>query len=108
MPDESGQINALAKSLTSRTITRLVDSLQGEELEVFIPQLTTVSKQLNLTPLLRASGINLAFDATKADLTRASDKTRRTFLKAVTQDAYLSTSFTALNAVSGATSSLRK
>lgn len=101
MPDKSSKINAIAKSLNTNTIQNLLSTLQGEELEVFIPQLATVSRNLNLTTLIRARGINLIFDEIRAEMNRAFDKTHHAYLEQISQNAYFTTSFTALNAISG-------
>lgn len=101
MPEKSTKINAIAKSLNANTLTTLISSLQGEELEVFIPQLATVSRNLNLTPLVRSRGINLIFNANRAEMNTAFDQSRHAYLEQISQNAYFTTSFTALNAISG-------
>ena len=105
IPDDIGKIENVINNLHKNTLPNLIESLPKEEIEIFIPQLTAISKNLNLTSLLRNTGIKLAFDK-KANFTKAADKSNRLYLKKVNQNAYFSTSFVALNSVAGVTSSL--
>lgn len=89
-------------------LQHVIESLVKDEVEVFIPQLTAISKNLNLTALLHHNGIKLVFDQKKANFTKAAEKTNRLYLKKVNQNAYFSTSFVALNSVAGLSSSLGK
>lgn len=108
IPDEVEKIENVINKLHKNTLPNLIESLPKEEIEIFIPQLTAISKNLNLTSLLRHNGIKLAFDMKKANFTKAADKSNRLYLKKVNQNAYFSTSFVALNSVAGVTSSLGK
>lgn len=102
MPDEPDKVDVVVKKLSNFTIPFLVQSLQKQEVEVFLPQMTIVNKNLNLTSVLIRSGIRRVFDPKKANL-RASltEGTKGIHLAKLEQNAFFSTSFVALNSVSG-------
>jgi len=108
MPENSQQIDDYMKAMTNGGLVQLLNGLQVEDLELFIPQMTTVHKNKDLNHIVRSLGIKLALDVDQADFTRAADKTRRIVLLGMTEDSYLTSSFTSFNAVSGASSHLGK
>lgn len=109
MPDEVRELDGLVNKLMNYNLPNLIESMPKSEMEVFIPQLTAVSKNLNISDILVKSGIRQAFEPKKANLTKASDSANATdsfiYVKNVTQNAYFSTSFVALNSVSGTSTS---
>lgn len=70
-------------------VPRLVAQLPPTEMEVLLPQLAAVSRAKDLRPALRALGVHTALDSSL-----------RQYVGSLTQDAFVSTSFVAINSVS--------
>ncbi|XP_034248353.1 serine proteinase inhibitor A3K-like [Thrips palmi] len=90
LPEATGAaaVSETVAALSAR-IPRLVNKLAPTEMEVLLPQLAAVSRGKDLRPALRAMGINAVLDPRM-----------RQHVGSVTQDAFVSTSFVAINSVS--------
>mgnify|MGYP002716482054 CR=1 FL=1 len=110
MPDEVDKVDIVVKKLIEFKIPVLVQSLEKREMELFIPQITIVNKNFNLASMLIRNGLSKIFDSNKANLSKASPlqpgKNGSIHLSKIEQNAFFSTSFVAVNSVSGISSSL--
>ncbi|KAK6640777.1 hypothetical protein RUM44_012474 [Polyplax serrata] len=106
VPDEVAMLDVTLKKLHEITIPVLVESLQKQEIEVFVPQASIVNKNYNLTSMLVRNGIRRVFDPVKANLSKASSFGPNDIihLTKFDQNAFFSTSFVAVNSVSGISS----
>ncbi|XP_066996136.2 serpin B8 [Anabrus simplex] len=107
VPDSSDAMDELLVKLSGVSFHHLVHWLTFAETEVSLPQLTVLSSGLDLAPFLRQLGVRSVFNASAADLSQAVDKTPQAvplYVKSVTQDAYFSTSFVAVNSVGSVSS----
>lgn len=90
LPEATGAtaLSDVVSALSPR-VPGLVSKLPPTEMEVLLPQLAAVSRGKDLRPALRALGINAVLDPAL-----------RQHVGSVTQDAFVSTSFVAINSVS--------
>ncbi|PSN41682.1 hypothetical protein C0J52_07698 [Blattella germanica] len=106
VPDSADNLDELLVKLSKVSLQQLVQEwLPETEFSVSLPQFTIVSSSIDLTPFLRQLGIRSVFNASSANLSSAS-KSPSVYVKSVTQDAYFSTSFVAVNSVGAVSSNL--
>lgn len=106
VPNNIDEIDEMINKLTAARLPHLIEALPNHELEVFIPQMTAINKHLDMKSVLNKKGILQAFDANKSNLSRGFEGPDKLFLQQIKQDSYFSTSFVAINSVSGASSTL--
>ena len=87
-PEADADADAEVVELSPR-LPRLVARLPPTEMEVLLPQLAAVSRGLDLRPALRALAVSTALDPSL-----------RQHVASISQDAFVSTSFVAINSVS--------
>ncbi|KAJ9577140.1 hypothetical protein L9F63_006262 [Diploptera punctata] len=105
VPDSPDNLDELLVKLSKVSLQTLVQQwLPRKEFSVSLPQLTIVSSGIELTPFLRQLGLRSTFNSTTANFNAAIKAP--VHVKSVTQDAYFSTSFVAINSVGAITTNL--
>ncbi|XP_065212297.1 serpin B13-like [Planococcus citri] len=94
MPDKIDGLNDLQTKLFQENFFEVLDSLPQQETQILIPQLSTVSNNLEFTSMLKSLGVVSAFSSNLND-----KKKRDVFIQSIKQNAFFSTSFTALNSI---------
>lgn len=108
VPDSSDNLDELLVKLPRVSLQQLVQEwLPHSEVSVSLPQFTIVSSAIDVTPFLRQLGIRTAFNTTSADLSAAT-AAPAVHVKSVTQDAFFSTSYVAVNSVGSVSTNLGK
>ncbi|XP_046985665.1 intracellular coagulation inhibitor 3-like [Schistocerca americana] len=105
LPDAPDHIDELLVKLPGVSFQQLPHWLTYAETEVSLPQFTALSSGLDLTPFMKQLGVRSLFNASAAELGFASASgAPPLYVKSITQDAFFSASYVAVNSV-GAVSS---
>jgi hypothetical protein len=108
VPDSADNLDELLVKLSAVSLQQLVQEwLPYSETSVSLPQLTIISRAINVTPFLRQLGIRSVFNATSGDLSAAT-VAPAVHVKSVMQDAFFSVSFTSVNSVGSVSTNLGK
>ncbi|KAJ4444246.1 hypothetical protein ANN_06037 [Periplaneta americana] len=106
VPDSADNLDELLVKLSGISLQQLVQEwLPRSESSVALPQFAIISSGMDLTPFLRQLGIRSVFNATSADLSGAT-AAPTVHVKSITQDAYFTTSFVAVNSVGSVSTNL--
>lgn len=94
MPSRIDGLSNLQNKLFKENFFDVLDSLPQQETQIMIPQLSAITNNLELIPFLKLLGIVSVFSL-NSDGKQKSD----VYVQSVKQNAFFSTSFTALNSV---------
>lgn len=94
MPNQIDGLANLQVKLFRENFFDVLDSLSQQETQIMIPQLSAITNNLELIPFLKLLGIVSVFTP-NPNSKQKSD----VFVQSVKQNAFFSTSFTALNSV---------
>lgn len=95
MPDSINGLSNLQSKLFKENFFHVIDSLPRKEVQIFLPQLSTVTNGLEMSSFLKMLGVISAFTEYRD---RDAHPTE-TYVQSIRQNAFFSTSFTALNSV---------
>ena len=110
MPNNIDELANLQRKLFAENFFDVLDSLPTQETKIMLPQLSTVTNNLELIPFLKMLGMVSAFHAKRdprpksnVTLTKVHDSnvtsTSDVYVRSVTQNAFFSTSYTSLNSI---------
>lgn len=94
MPEQVDGLANLQSRLFKENFFEVLDSLPEQETQIRIPQLSTITNNLEFTSLLKILGIVSAFNP-KSGVVKKND----VFVQSIKQNAFFSTTFTALNSI---------
>lgn len=94
MADQIDGLVNLRSKLFKENFFDVLDSLPQQETQILIPQLSAVSNNLEFSEMLKLLGIVSAFSPKMGD-----KKKPDVFVQSIRQNAFFSTSFTALNSI---------
>lgn len=95
MSEDVNGIGNLQRKLFQENFFDVLDSLPEQETQILIPQLSAVSNNLEFTSMLKLLGIVSVFSPNAT----ADKKKQDVFVQSIKQNAFFSTSFTALNSI---------
>lgn len=104
MPDSINGLSNLQSKLFKENFFHVIDSLPRKEVQIFLPQLSTVTNGLEMSSFLKMLGVISAFTEYRD---RDAHPTE-TYVQSIRQNAFFSTSFTALNSVGSVSTRIGK